>query len=353
MLRTQRSSCIGLRVRGLSGTRTEQLSGCSGLTVLAALLLSSLGATPALASEEAAPAAEGSAAAAPADPTDFIPEPPPTYKGNGVTVDEKLGNVVPLDTRFRDHTGKVVTLREVISGELPTILTFNYAECPMLCSLQLNGLSAVLDELAHPTELGAEAGDKGEAGKKAVTQLGAQFRLVTIVLEPKQPLERTVATRNAYLQKVQEGARGLAGRGWTFLSAERPEDGRAIAAVADSVGFRYTYIPERAEWAHPAALIFLSTAGTVTRYVYGVQFEASVVRESIVKAGLAEPSTAVGFMNRCYHFDPDANNHARAGVLSLRIGGAAFLGILILAFVGRHRWKHRAGQPRDPGVMQA
>lgn len=348
--RTKRLRTHGLLVLGLSGVLAGIFTG-----VLAA---------PAVADEPKAAAAPAAAApAAPpapaADPTDFIPETPATYKANGVTVEEKLGNVVPLDIKFRDHTGKVVTLREVMAGEVPTILTFNYSDCPMLCSMQLNGLSAVLDELAEATDLsaaglGSDAAGLVEAGRKATVQLGAQFRVITIVLEPKQALAKTQATRASYLQRLPEATRELGDHGpngWTFLSAVDPSDGRGIAAVADSVGFRYTYIPERAEWAHPAALIFLSTAGTVTRYVYGTQFEAPVIRESIVKAGLAEAATAVGFMNRCYHFDPDANNHSRAGVLSLRIGGAAFLGLMILAFIVVGRRLRR--QPRDPGVIQA
>ena len=54
-----------------------------------------------------------------------------------------------------------------------------------------------------------------------------------------------------------------------------------------------------------------------------------MLRESIFKAGLSEAATAVGFMNRCYHYDPGANSHARAGVLALRIGAAGFLVLLI------------------------
>lgn len=288
-----------------------------------------------------------------ADPTDFVPQPPPTYKGDKVTVDERLGAPVPGYLEFRDHEGKKVALQEVLRGDLPTILTFNYSDCPMLCSLQLNGLSMVLEELATPTALAAKDTARPELvqdGRKAVVKLGAQFRVITVVLEPTQTLAKTQATRDGYLQKLSEKDRAIAARGWTFLSALDPKDGRAIAALADSVGFRYTYIPERAEWAHPAALIFLSSAGTVTRYVYGTQFEAGVIRESIVKAGLAEPSTAVGFMNRCYHYDPDANNHSRAGVLALRVGAMAFLGVMIVVFVGR-RFLRR--QPRDPGVIQA
>jgi protein SCO1/2 len=346
--RTKRFRANGLLVLGLSGILAGVLAG-----VLAVIPAGSA----ASASAQAGNAPAAGPAAAPADPTDFVPEIPPTYKASGVTVEEKLGNVVPRDLEFRDHTGKVVTLREVMAGEVPTILTFNYSDCPMLCSLQLNGLSAVLDELAEATDLsatgaGSDAPGLVEVGRKAALQLGAQFRVVTIVLEPKQALAKTQATRASYLARLPEATRELGDHGpngWTFLSAVDPGDGRGIAAVADSVGFRYTYIPERAEWAHPAALIFLSTAGTVTRYVYGTQFEAPVIRESIVKAGLAEASTAVGFMNRCYHFDPDANNRSWAGVLSLRIGGAAFLGLMILAFVGL-RLRRR---PRDPGVIQA
>ncbi|MEZ4361797.1 MAG: SCO family protein [Kofleriaceae bacterium] len=292
--------------------------------------------------------ADGSAAAA-ADPTDFIPTPLPTFKGGGVTVDEKLGSTVPLGVKFRDHHGRIVTLGDVLEGEIPTILTFNYSDCPMLCSLQLNGLSAVLDALAVPAAIEGAGSELIEQDREAVVQLGAQFRVVTIVLEPSEPLAKTQATRASYLERIAPKARALADAGWTFLAAADPKDRRAIAAVADSVGFRYTYLPERAEWAHPAALIFLSSTGAVTRYVHGTQFEPGVVRESIIKAGLSEPSTAYGFMNRCYHYDPEANSHARAGVLALRIGALSFLALMMLAFFGRRFRRQR----RHPGVMQA
>jgi hypothetical protein len=88
----------------------------------------------------------------------------------------------------------------------------------------------------------------------------------------------------------------------------------------------------------------LSTTGMVTRYVHGIEFAPDVMRESILKAGAAEPSTAVGFMNRCYHYDPDANNHSRAGVLVLRIGAAGFL-ILLLSGLGMLHLVRRSKGP--------
>ena len=265
------------------------------------------------------------------DPTDFVPPPPPTYKANGVTVDEQLGSHVPLDTVFVTSEGKRVTLGAVLSGEVPTILTFNYSDCPMLCSLQLNGLSAVLPKLAEPAPID---------GKDAAFRIGTQFRVVTIDLEPTEPVAKLAKMKQRYLDRLPAASHDGAVTGWTFLTADG--DAAAIRRVADAVGFKYVYVTERAEWAHPAALIFLSSAGAVTRYVYGIEFDPKIVRESIFKAGKAESATAVGFLNRCYHYDPDANSHAHAGVVALRLGAAAFsvllAGVLGLAhFLRKHR----------------
>lgn len=265
-----------------------------------------------------------------ASPSDQILPPPPTYKANGVTVDEHTGATVPRDAVFRTSDGQTVTLGSLLTGELPTILTFNYSDCPMLCSLQLNGLTSVLPKISEPVDL------DGPDGKKTVAfRTGQQFRIVTIDLEPSESLDKLAKMKERYIAKLPEAQRAAAAKGWTFLAAGAPGDGAAIRRVAEAVGFKYVYVADRAEWAHPAALIFLSTTGVVTRYVYGIEYDPKVMRESIVKAGLAEPATAVGFMNRCYHFDPDANSHTRAGVLALRLGAAGFLVLLVsgLGFV--------------------
>jgi protein SCO1/2 len=267
---------------------------------------------------------------------DDIVAAPPTYKANAVAVAEKLGAKVPFDAPFRTQDGKMVTLGDVLAGELPTILTFNYSDCPMLCSLQLNGLTAALPKVGES----GPSPDLRES-KPAEFRTGNQFRIVTIDLEPNDSLEKVGKMRERYIARLPEDQRDAARTGWTFLVAAMPGDGSQIKRVADTVGFSYTYIPERAEWAHPAALIFLSTAGAVTRYVYGIEFAPDMMRESIFKAGLSEASTAVGFMNRCYHYDPDANSHAHAGVVALRIGAAGFVILMITVFGLMHLLKRQ------------
>ena len=271
------------------------------------LIAISLCATPAL-------AAEGDGRAAFGD--DPLP-PPPTYQAGSVTVDEHLGARLPLDTPFRTSEGKAVTLGDVLgTGDVPTILTFNYSDCPMLCSLQLNGLSNALPPLAAATDPALPP-----------LVITGQYRIVTIDLEPNEPLDKLGKMKQRYIERLGHGADG-----WTFLAAGTPGDASSIERVAEAVGFHYTYLKDKAEYAHPAALIFISTRGAVTRYVYGLEFPANVMRESIIKAGFAEPATAVGFMNRCYHYDPDANSHAHAGVVAMRIAAGSAVVLLLSAF---------------------
>jgi protein SCO1/2 len=204
----------------------------------------------------------------------------------------------------------------------------------MLCNLQLNGLTATLPELA---------------ARDAVTGtklwLGEHYRIITIDLEPREDLTKLNRMREKYIARFPEAQREAARAGWTFLVAEHPGDATAIQHVAESVGFSYVYVKERAEWAHPASVIMVSSRGMVTRYVHGIEFAADVLRESILKAGASEPATAVGFMNRCYHFDPDANNKSQAGVMALRIGAAGFVVLLLSGLGMLHVIRKSKGAP--------
>jgi protein SCO1 len=305
---------------------------------LGALGASALGEAPA----QGHPADPAPAPAAAPAPDDEIPPLPPTFQAGGVTVDEHLGARVPLDARFRTQDGAPITLGEALGGALPAILTFNYSDCPMLCNVQLSGLTAALPAVGTPAI--SPDPDRGEA----VFRVGVQFRIVTIDLEPNETLDKARAMRERYLARLPEDQRAAARTGWTFLLAATPGDAAAIHRVADAVGFRYTYIKDRAEWAHPAALILLSASGVVTRYVYGIEYEPAMLRASIYNAGLAEPAAAVGFLLRCYHFDPDANSHARAGVLALRIGAAGFVVVLLSALGAMHRSRRGKRPPAAP-----
>jgi protein SCO1/2 len=273
------------------------------------------------------------AAAPPAVPFDeAIPAAPKAFDGIGVR--EQLGAQVPLDLAFRDHTGAAVTLGDLVRGDLPVILTFNYSDCPMLCSLQLNGLVAALPQIR--------------------LMAGRQFRIVTVVIEPKEAPARAAETRSKYLERLtqlglSDTARDAArAGGWTFLVAATEGDDASIRRLAETVGFGYKFVPERNEWAHPAALIFLSPSGTVTRYVGDVQYGPELLTQSIMSAGTSEPSASAGFILSCFHYDADVNNYSRGGMTALRYAAAGFLLLMLTAFGTWRFMRRRAGG--TPGV---
>ena len=77
--------------------------------------------------------------------------PPPMAATPGVLqeigFDQKLGEQVPLDLAFKDETGKDVRLGDYF-GKKPVVLSLVYYECPMLCTISLNGLAGALEVLS-------------------------------------------------------------------------------------------------------------------------------------------------------------------------------------------------------------
>lgn len=250
-----------------------------------------------------------------------MPVPPGVFKG--VEVVEKLGAQAPLDAAFRDHTGKRVTLADVVRGDLPVLVTFNYSSCPQLCDLQLSGLVKAL----------------------ATVRLvpGKQFRIATVILAPAETPERAARTRAHHLEKLTQLGGDATADGWTFLVSKDGTDERAIKAVAAAVGFGYRYDARQDEYAHPASIIALSASGVVTRYVHGITPVGADIEQTIVKAGLAEMSASSGFVMSCFHWDPDGR--AAWGRRLMRYGAISFASVFfaIIAFIVWRRSRQPSG----------
>src|SRR5206468_3980040 len=61
--------------------------------------------------------------------------------------DQNINDSIPLDTTFRDETGRAVRLGDYF-GQRPVVMVFAYFDCPMLCTLVLNGLESALGVLS-------------------------------------------------------------------------------------------------------------------------------------------------------------------------------------------------------------
>lgn len=238
--------------------------------------------------------------AAPVQAADRTEEAPKRLKG--VDVIEHLGERVPEGLAFKDQDGKAVTLGDYLHADVPVILTFNYSSCPMLCSLQLTGFV--------------------EGLKKLDFAAGKQFRIVTVLLDPKETGETARRFRARYLaQYNRPGSEG----GWTFLTGSEAN----VQAIAKAVGFSYNYNEVRQEYIHPAALTLLSPDGKVARYLYGLQYPEKTLRLGLVEASEGRVGSSLDrLVLYCFHYDSAEGRYAPVAARIMQLGGAVSLVVL-------------------------
>src|SRR5690606_14136802 len=70
---------------------------------------------------------------------------PSIYEGAGL--DEKLGATLPLDIVLYDESGTAVELGSLFPADRPVLLNFVYYNCPMLCSILLDGVTNALRKM--------------------------------------------------------------------------------------------------------------------------------------------------------------------------------------------------------------
>lgn len=240
---------------------------------------------------------------------------PPALREVGI--DQRLDEQVPLDLAFRDESGAPVTLGQYF-GKRPVILTLVYYECPMLCTLVLNGLVRALRVLAF--------------------EPGREFELVTVSFNPRDTPELAAAKKATYLREYD---RPGAAPAWHFLTGA-PEP---IERLARAVGFRYTYVPEEKQFAHTAAIMVLTPDGRVARYFFGVEYSPRDLRFGLIDAAQRKIGTAVDHvLLYCYRYDPATGKYGAVAMNIIRAGGVLTLLALVAFFVAMRRREIRAGR---------
>jgi protein SCO1/2 len=246
-----------------------------------------------------------------------------------VGIDQKLDAQVPLDLTFRDEAGESVKLDEYFHRGKPVILTLVYYECPMLCTLVLNGLVSALRTLSF--------------------DIGKQFEVVTVSFNPQESPQLAAKKKETYLQEYR---RPGAENGWHFLTGE----GAAVESLARSVGFRYRYDPTIRQFAHGAAIMVLTPKGRVARYFYGVEYAPRDLRLGLIEAAEERIGNRVDqLLLYCFHYDPATGKYSAAVLNIVRLAGVAtvvaLLGFILMNGRGRRPRQRREVAPNPKPVQ--
>ena len=239
---------------------------------------------------------------------------------DGVSFKQRLNTQLPLDARFKDETGRDVTLGQYFDGQRPVVLAFVYYSCPMLCTQIMNGVSRAVKVLPF------------SAGK--------DFDVVFVSFDPRDRSETAAAKKTALMNywsmQNQSGA-------WHFLTGEEPE----IKRVTSAAGFFYMWDEKTQQYAHLSGVLVLTPDGRLSRYFYGVEYSPKELRLALFESGQGHIGSLVDeLLLFCYHYDP-ANGRYGAVVMNLvRAGGVLTvlaLGGFILFMRRQEKLRHLEG----------
>jgi protein SCO1/2 len=233
-----------------------------------------------------------------------------------VAFDQHIDEQLPLSLEFRNHAGETVSLEKYF-GTKPVILSLVYYECPMLCTLELNGLVKSLKTL----DLSA----------------GKDFTLLTVSFDPGETPVLAAEKRRSYLAQYD---RPGADADWQFLTGDREN----IKALCESVGFRYVYDPQRDEYAHASGIVVLTPDGKISRYFFGIEYPARDLQLGLVEASSGKVGSVTDqLLLLCYGYDPTTGRYGFLVMSAVRLGGVATV-IGLGGFIGATAYRERCGR---------
>ena len=234
-----------------------------------------------------------------------------------VGIDQKLNAQLPLDAEFDLDNGQKVRLGQLM-GKRPIVLAFVYYECPMLCTMVLNGTLRSLRTL------------KLNAGK--------DFDVIAISFDPEETPALAASKKREYLDRYK---RAGAEAGWHFLTGDKVN----IKRVTDAAGFRFQRDTVKGQWAHASAIMVVTPDGRMARYFYGVEYSARDLRLALVEASQGKIGTVVDqILLYCFHYDPATGKYSLMILNIMRAGGVATVLGLLLFWLTSYRNNSKRGK---------
>jgi protein SCO1/2 len=197
----------------------------------------------------------------------------------GVGIEEKLGQIIPLDVVFNDEGGKRISLKQVIHK--PTILAPVYLGCPDVCSFLLYNLARALNQL--PSEPGKE------------------YQVLAVSFDDTEKPPLALEKKRLYLKMIEKP---FPEEAWKFLTGEEEN----IRKLTEAIGFRFKR--EGKTFQHPVSLVILSSDGKITRYVYGTDVLPFDLKMALLEASEGRVGPSISKVLRfCFSYDPKGRKY--------------------------------------------
>lgn len=238
---------------------------------------------------------EAATAAAPFDP----------FASAGIDV-AHVGTALPRDLTFVDQQGRSLRLGDILDKR-PALLVPVYFRCPNVCGAALSNLFSQLANVPYKS--------------------GADFQVIAFSFDPR---EHDDAAREE-LAKLVSHWPALAHDPALHLLTGTAENSAALAAA---LGFGYRFDDVQQQYAHSSAVAAITSDGRLSRWLYGLGYQASDLRLALTEAGQGRLGTVKEqLLLLCYHYDPSAGLYSSQIIFLLQIAGTCMVLIMGL-FIG-------------------
>lgn len=239
-----------------------------------------------------------------------------------LSINEKLGDTIPLDLTFVNSEGDSVRIGDLIEDGKPVLLNPLYYECPVLCSVVLDAVYKVVDELKWTP--------------------GQDYTIISFSIDPGETPAIAAETKKEFLTDLD---RPGTENGWHFLTG--PEE--SVKKLTESVGFGYKYDEDQDQYVHLASIMLLSPEGVVSRYLYGAEFSEFNLRNALYEAANGNiGSTVDKVVLYCFSYDPASKSYVPVAINIMKLGGLATV-IILGIFLGVF-WRRERGSSQPPKI---
>jgi protein SCO1/2 len=233
-----------------------------------------------------------------------------------IAFDQNLGARISLDLSFLDEQGKPVRLGDYF-GKRPVVLVLGYYDCPMLCTLVLNGMISGLQDIK--------------------LEMGRDYEVVNVSIDPHETPALAAAKKRSYVTRFGQPN---AANGWHFLTGSEP----SIRKLASEVGFNYAFDPASHQYAHPSGLVILTPGGKVSQYLSGVVFSSADLSRALAGAGEGKVGSPVEQLYLlCFHYSPLSGKYSGLILMVVRLISVGVLVALVGCVAGAWRRGKSAG----------
>ena len=221
-----------------------------------------------------------------------------------------LGLQLPLDLEV--YLDKKETIKDLFSkNDLPKIFILGYYTCPMQC------ISFRQDLFSRLIKLNME--------------LGVDYEIVMISIDPKDTAQLAYADRDKYFGIFFDGAANSKSSNKDYMSFMLASQ-KNIDIIAQTLGFKYKYESEDDKYTHPTIAYMLLNNGKVSSIIEMAEDESSI-ENKIKLATTNRISDIVPNITKSTCIQKDIENkNPKSAFALLQFGGAWFISCLVFCF---------------------